>query len=745
MDDSVEVFVDGANANDAAWAPGQLGGQFVITANNAYREMEAGNPGYGETAAWFAKTSLFGAVGYNAEFRISLALLGNPKPGDIIGFNVAVNDDDDGGDVERQVSWSGLPHKPVTYGNLLLGPESYTAPKMTNAPTVDGVINAAEYAGATEIKLDPHRVVYSLDEGDDTWTAADQTFSFWVVHTTDAVYVAVNVIDDQIVNDTVAPGTDGNVWQDDSVEILFDANHDHTVRNPPGEVFSGQWMNFTANGAWRDDTTTASESSTNFGPARAWFAATSKTTNGYQIEFVIQKSLLLDPQDGATLGFDVALNDDDNASAPDRLQPKTYSLWSGHEFQEFTYGHLILASSSSPPPTSELRIVETKPDLITGNITLSWEGNGPQFQVEKKATLTGTFQPVSPVQSARVFTDTNALKTATQSYYRIVQTSTAPPPAACITTPAINVWVNTPFTNQTGIFTATFDATPSLDAPFDSVMALSSGPKTAFGDFACLVRFNTDGIIDARNGGAYAPVPGVIPYSAGVKYSFRLVVNIPAATYSIYVTPAGGVEQTVGTDFAFRPTAGTITNLNNWGAIVDITTGSNTVCNFKVVPVVAPAACITTPAINTWVNTPFANQTGTFTATFDATPSLDAPFDSVMALSSGPKTAFGDFACLVRFPDTGKIDARNGANYEAANDIPYSAGVKYSFRLVVNVPAKTYSVYVTPAGGVEQTVGTDFAFRPTAGAVTNLNNWGAIVDSTAAPGTNTVCNFKVGP
>jgi hypothetical protein len=96
-----------------------------------------------------------------------------------------------------------------------------------------------------------------------------------------------------------------------------------------------------------------------------------------------------------------------------------------------------------------------------------------------------------------------------------------------------------------------------------------------------------------------------------------------------------------------------------------------------------------------------------------------------MALSSGPKTAFGDFACLVRFPETGKIDARDGGGYAAANDIPYSAGVKYSFRLVVNIPASTYSAYVTPAGGIEQTVGTDFAFRPTAGVVTNLNNWGA--------------------
>jgi hypothetical protein len=117
----------------------------------------------------------------------------------------------------------------------------------------------------------------------------------------------------------------------------------------------------------------------------------------------------------------------------------------------------------------------------------------------------------------------------------------------------------------------------------DSVMALSSGPKTAFGDFACLVRFNPDGTIDARNGGAYAPLPGVIPYSAGVKYTFRLVVNVPAKTYSIYVTPDGGTEQTVGTAFAFRPTAGAA-NLDNWGVVVAGLAGSTTVCSFKVVP-----------------------------------------------------------------------------------------------------------------------------------------------------------------
>lgn len=85
-DDSVEVFVDGDNSNfatrDATGSNPEIvasGGQFVITVNNAYREAEAGNPGYGPDAAWFARTTKTEA-GYDAEFRISLKTLGNPQP-----------------------------------------------------------------------------------------------------------------------------------------------------------------------------------------------------------------------------------------------------------------------------------------------------------------------------------------------------------------------------------------------------------------------------------------------------------------------------------------------------------------------------------------------------------------------------------------------------------------------------------------------------------------------------------------
>jgi len=157
---------------------------------------------------------------------------------------------------------------------------------------------------------------------------------------------------------------------------------------------------------------------------------------------------------------------------------------------------------------------------------------------------------------------------------------TVTPPAQCVTASATHGWVNTPFTSQTGTFTATFDATPSL-SNMNSVVALSHGAGTAYTAFANLVAFNgTTGTILARNGGAYAGPTPAIPYSGGNTYHFRLAINIPAHTYSIFVTPPGGSELTVGSNFAFRTEQNTVTSLNNYGVFVGATSGTLQVCNF---------------------------------------------------------------------------------------------------------------------------------------------------------------------
>ena len=99
-------------------------------------------------------------------------------------------------------------------------------------------------------------------------------------------------------------------------------------------------------------------------------------------------------------------------------------------------------------------------------------------------------------------------------------------------------------------------------------------------DFAALARFNTSSDIDARAGGAYNMPSPVIPYAAGQTYHFRLAINVPAHTYSAFVTLPSGMEATIGTNLAFRTEQNTVTSLANFGVIA--TTGSTSVCNFTV-------------------------------------------------------------------------------------------------------------------------------------------------------------------
>jgi hypothetical protein len=275
---------------------------------------------------------------------------------------------------------------------------------------------------------------------------------------------------------------------------------------------------------------------------------------------------------------------------------------------------------------------------------------------------------------------------------------------------------------------------------------LSQGAATAYGNLACIARFNATGQIDAYNGTAYAAASS-INYSAGVSYHFRLVVNVPAHTYSVFVTPAGGAELTIGTNFAFRSTAGTVTRLDTWNLDVNATPAgaSLTANNLSITSSGGGGGggqSLTGSSGNGFQSLAIATaKTGTFTATFYARPSI-SPENAVVGLSQGAATAYTGISCIARFNPTGQIDAYNGTGYAAASSINYSAGVSYHFRLVVNVSAHTYSVFVTPAGGTELTVGSNFAFRSTANTVTRLDTWDLNVNATPAGASLTAHNLS---
>ena len=399
-DDSVEVFVDGANANALTWAAGQVGGQFVIAANNAYREAEAGNPGYGENAAWYARTApLADGTGYEAEFRISLATLGNPKPGAVLGFTVAVNDDDDGGPRERQVIWMGTAHQPVTYGNLVLGAQSYAAPKVTTAPNPDGRVNAGEYGDAPEIRVNAQTGVVYLPGADDDLPLTDLDYKVYVVHDTNAVYLAFDVIDEKIswdsAGDVQAPGL--TTWDDDSVEIFFDLDNSKAFGGGTtlgGGVFEGQYT-LTPIGTYFDGSP-----STEAKKGEHWFAAASTTATGYQIEFKILKTTLGNPEDNAPIGFHIAINDDD------QVGDYSHIGWTGQAHHEYTYGTLMLAGApgANVPPT----------------VAMTAPANAASFNAPASITVTATASDTDgSISKVEFFAGTNLIGTATTSPYTI--------------------------------------------------------------------------------------------------------------------------------------------------------------------------------------------------------------------------------------------------------------------------------------------------------------------------------------
>lgn len=144
------------------------------------------------------------------------------------------------------------------------------------------------------------------------------------------------------------------------------------------------------------------------------------------------------------------------------------------------------------------------------------------------------------------------------------------------------------------------------------------------------------------------------------------------------------------------------------------------------VTVSAPAPIYTLSS--SWLNIPISTQTGTFTAQFDATPSGGA-MDTVIGFSNGGANENRDLATTVRFNSSGYIDARDSGTHRAASQIRYAPNVKYRFRLVVNIPNHTYNIFVTPSGGSEMVVGSNYRFRTSQRTVTQLNNLAGLAAS----------------
>lgn len=105
-----------------------------------------------------------------------------------------------------------------------------------------------------------------------------------------------------------------------------------------------------------------------------------------------------------------------------------------------------------------------------------------------------------------------------------------------------------------------------------------------------------------------------------------------------------------------------------------------------------------------------AEQTGSFEMSFDVTPLADK-IDGFTGISAAVPGSASDVSVIVRFNDSGAIDARNGGSFRADQALGYSANKVYRVRMVIDVAKRTYSVFVTPAGLAEVPLARNYAFR----------------------------------
>jgi hypothetical protein len=206
---------------------------------------------------------------------------------------------------------------------------------------------------------------------------------------------------------------------------------------------------------------------------------------------------------------------------------------------------------------------------------------------------------------------------------------------------------NTAFAAQTGTFTVTVDATPGA-AAMDGGIGLSRGSQGFWSGAAAVVLFHPSGLIRARDASTYGAATSV-PYTPGTSYRLRMVVNVPAHTYTVYVRPAGGSEVLLAQNYRFRPGQDTLTSLDNW--IVRAEIGSVQACNFALaVPdTQAPSVAITSPSAG-------AVLSGTVTLSASASDNLGVT--GVQFLLDGAATGAEDVTAPYALPlDTTSLAA----------------------------------------------------------------------------------------
>ena len=141
-------------------------------------------------------------------------------------------------------------------------------------------------------------------------------------------------------------------------------------------------------------------------------------------------------------------------------------------------------------------------------------------------------------------------------------------------------------------------------------------------------------------------------------------------------------------------------------------------------------------------------QTHNFEATWTAVATADS-VDGVLGFSEVLPASYGDFDLKILFKNNGFIMVSDSADFEADSMVAYVADQAFAFKMVADIDAQTYSVWVTPEGEDEILLADAYYFSPQADSVESINyrctkmsfheKWGGAVGKVA------INDFEVGP
>ncbi len=199
-------------------------------------------------------------------------------------------------------------------------------PKVPNGSIkLDSTITSAEYGGSTGATVTPGVNAWILDfPGDRNWEGAtDSSFTYYLAHDDDYLYVGVDAKDDVVNSDDV----NSAFWKDDAIEIVVDALNDRLDNNTDSskDAFGGHnYVNFQGRFSAWDEAANAKGGQTwangvewTYGANGDVFGLGKAAAGGWKMEVRFKKRMFEDPaagnklRNGYIMGFNIGIDDDD--------------------------------------------------------------------------------------------------------------------------------------------------------------------------------------------------------------------------------------------------------------------------------------------------------------------------------------------------------------------------------------------------------------------------------------------------